>query len=154
MNKLRRLDSEKIKALREAKGLTLQEAADRVGVYLTNYQKWESGAVERAKESNMRSLARVLDVHIDEISEPPAPTDLEAWAYHNNYSIITAQMFVREGRIEGAYKDEKGHWVVEKDAKRLPPTEMSRALWRSQQPLRTRYQRRRRARLRGEHGTT
>ena len=131
MAKLRKIKHEKIRALRDAKGLswrTLAQAVSRNGASMHQYHlaKIERGTVEKTTESKLRALARALDTHIDMISEPPELSDCRAWANFHNLSPDYAKHLAREGRIEGAYKDDKGHWRMEADAEKLPPTSISR----------------------------
>lgn len=60
----------KIKGLRKAKGYTLQELGDKVGVTPSTVRKWESGEIETIRSDKLDSLARALDV---------APAYLMGW---------------------------------------------------------------------------
>lgn len=52
--------AERIKALRSALGLTLEQVGDAVGVNKATVLRWESGEIESAKASKIMKLARVL----------------------------------------------------------------------------------------------
>lgn len=52
----------RIKQAREAKGITLQEVADIVGVAKSTIQRYESGAITKIKLPVIESIANALDV--------------------------------------------------------------------------------------------
>lgn len=54
--------SNKIKQLRLAKGLTLQEVGDIVGVGKSTVRKWENGIIENMRRDKIAKLAKALDV--------------------------------------------------------------------------------------------
>lgn len=55
-----------IRETREAKGLTLKELSDKIGVHFTTVSEWELGKVE-PKKSNKISLSEVLEKSIEEL---------------------------------------------------------------------------------------
>lgn len=60
--------NDRLRATRIARGLTAQELADRIGVGLRNYQKYESGDTRPTFEG-LISLANFLNVPIDFLLE-------------------------------------------------------------------------------------
>lgn len=54
--------SNKIKKLRLARGLTLQEVGDIVGVGKSTVRKWENGIIENMRRDKIAKLAKALDV--------------------------------------------------------------------------------------------
>lgn len=145
VSRLRKLKPHKLKAIREAKGLSWRMVGKRSGVNMYQYAKMENGTTKRAIERNIRAIARALDTHIDMISEKPELADIEQWANYHNLSRFYATQLAREGRIEGAYKDQKGTWRMEMDAEKLGPTEESKRVWRERYEKYLReYQRKRR----------
>jgi transcriptional regulator with XRE-family HTH domain len=74
------VDRDRIAALRQAKGLTMEEAAKRAG--LTTRQRWfgiESGHRDSISADTLHAVARALGVTMDELmvqnsrAEPPGP---------------------------------------------------------------------------------
>jgi transcriptional regulator with XRE-family HTH domain len=55
-----------LKELRAALGWTLQQAADRTGVTLRNYQRWEGGERE-PRIDGLKALAKAFGVSIDHL---------------------------------------------------------------------------------------
>ena len=51
----------KIKELRKAKGLTLEEVGDMVGVGKSTVRKWETGIIANMKRDKIAALAKALD---------------------------------------------------------------------------------------------
>ena len=100
------------------------------GIHMYHLEKMESGKVENTSERKVRALARTLETHMDMISEAPGKSDIQRWADNHNLPPDYAKHLAREGRIEGAYKDEHGHWRMDPTAERLPPTEKSREAWK------------------------
>ena len=72
--------SERIKALRERRGLTQPQVAERVGVQNRTYQNWEAGG--GTSGDNYERLAEVLGVSYDYLvigeSATPPPADILA----------------------------------------------------------------------------
>ena len=52
---------QKIKALREAKGLTLEQVGDAVGVGKSTVRKWETGLIANMKRDKIAALSTVLE---------------------------------------------------------------------------------------------
>lgn len=52
--------AQKIKALRQEKGLTLEQVADVVGVGKSTVRKWETGMIANMKRDKIASLAKAL----------------------------------------------------------------------------------------------
>ena len=63
--------SEKIYKLRKAKGMTLQEVGDIVGVGKSTVRKWESGAIANMRRDKIALLAKALGT---------TPSYLMGWA--------------------------------------------------------------------------
>ncbi len=53
---------QKIKALREKKGMTLEELGDKVGVGKSTVRKWETGIIANMKRDKIAKVANALDV--------------------------------------------------------------------------------------------
>ena len=53
---------EKIKALRERRGMTLEELGDKVGVGKSTVRKWETGAIADMRRNKVALLASALGV--------------------------------------------------------------------------------------------
>lgn len=53
----------RIKTVREEKGMTLQEVADKVGIAKSTVQRYEAGSIEKIKLPVISSIAKVLDVN-------------------------------------------------------------------------------------------
>lgn len=53
---------QKIKALREQKGLTLEELGNKVGVGKSTVRKWETGIISNMKRDKIAKVASALDV--------------------------------------------------------------------------------------------
>ena len=52
--------AKRIKALRQEKGLTLEQVADVVGVGKSTVRKWETGMIANMKRDKIASLAKAL----------------------------------------------------------------------------------------------
>lgn len=52
--------AERIKALRQEKGLTLEQVADVVGVGKSTVRKWETGMIANMKRDKIADLAKAL----------------------------------------------------------------------------------------------
>ena len=52
--------AQRIKALRQEKGLTLEQVADVVGVGKSTVRKWETGMIANMKRDKIASLAKAL----------------------------------------------------------------------------------------------
>ena len=53
---------EKIKKLREAKGMTLEELGDKVGVGKSTVRKWEKGIIANMRRDKIAKVAKALNV--------------------------------------------------------------------------------------------
>lgn len=53
---------EKIKQLREEKGLTLEELGDMVGVGKSTVRKWETGMIANMKRDKILKVSKALDI--------------------------------------------------------------------------------------------
>lgn len=62
--------SRKIKQLRQAKGMTLEQVADIVGVGKSTVRKWETGMIANMKRDKIALLAKALDT---------TPANLMGW---------------------------------------------------------------------------
>ncbi len=67
----------RIKELREKKGVTLREVATSIGVSYTTIQKYESGAISNIKYDTIIALANYYHVH---------PTYLMGWSDTDEYT--------------------------------------------------------------------
>ena len=68
--------AERIKALRQEKGLTLEQVADVVGVGKSTVRKWETGMIANMKRDKIASLAKALGT---------TPEYLMGWDEKENY---------------------------------------------------------------------
>ena len=73
---------EYIKQLRLAKGLTLEQVGDSVGVGKSTVRKWETGDIRNMKRDKIVKLAKVLGISPDAMlsfgeseETPPAPAE-------------------------------------------------------------------------------
>ena len=71
--------AQRIKALRQDKGLTLEQVASVVGVGKSTVRKWETGMIANMKRDKIASLAKHLElllnilwVGIQRVSPPPS----------------------------------------------------------------------------------
>jgi len=64
-----RIDGDKVRGLREAKGLTQLYIATVVGVTTDTISRWENKRYPSIKEENARKLAEALEVPVDDILE-------------------------------------------------------------------------------------
>lgn len=146
---MRRIKASALRRNREARGLTREELADMTDVFSGHIGKMERGEVERTSPAVISRLARALGVAGEEIAYPSDFSEAETWAMANNKSLSYTLELAADGRLEGAYQDQKGIWHIEQDASVLPPTARSRERWRERWDKWDRdRQRRRRARAR------
>ena len=76
--------AQKIRELRQAKGLTLEQIADVVGVGKSTVRKWETGMIANMRRDKIASLAKALGVtpaylmgwEDTEDPSPPAKQDI------------------------------------------------------------------------------
>ncbi len=64
----------KIKELRKAKGMTLEQVGNIVGVGKSTVRKWETGMIANMGQDKLASLAKALDVHPSELMGWNSPT--------------------------------------------------------------------------------
>lgn len=70
---------QKIKTLREQKGMTLEELGTKVGVGKSTIRKWETGMIANMRRDKIAKIANALDVTPsylmgwDNLSEPSSP---------------------------------------------------------------------------------
>ena len=72
--------SQRIKALRKEKGLTLEQVANIVGVGKSTVRKWETGMIANMKRDKIANLAKALDT---------TPAYLMGWSENENKEINT-----------------------------------------------------------------
>jgi transcriptional regulator with XRE-family HTH domain len=53
----------RIKSVRETRGATLQEVADKIGVAKSTVQRYEAGTIDKIKLPIISSIAKVLEVN-------------------------------------------------------------------------------------------
>lgn len=78
---------DRIQELRKAKGLTLQELGDKVGVGASTVRKWENGIIETIRSDKIDRLCMALDVqpgYILDWIDTPAP-------YSDNTVVFDAE---------------------------------------------------------------
>ena len=71
-SQMTRIDGDKVRSLREAKGLTQLYIATVVGVTTDTISRWENKRYPSIKEENARKLAEALEVPVDDILEKEA----------------------------------------------------------------------------------
>lgn len=76
----------KIKQLRKAKNMTLEEVAVIVGVGKSTVRKWETGMIANMKRDKIASLAKALDT---------TPAYLMGWEEVQKNNDILADIIVR-----------------------------------------------------------
>ena len=64
---------EKIRELRMAKGMTLEELGNAVGVGKSTVRKWETGMIANMKRDKIQKLADALDIPVWELMGWPDP---------------------------------------------------------------------------------
>lgn len=83
---------QKIKNLREQKGMTLEELGNKVGVGKSTVRKWETGMITNMKRDKITKLAAALDT---------SPSYLIGWDDTDNLNKIKDQIInVREGTTQ------------------------------------------------------
>lgn len=60
---------QRIRELREQRGLTRSQLAEMAGVTMEAVKKWETRGIEHAQYGAMRRLARALGVPMDELDD-------------------------------------------------------------------------------------
>jgi transcriptional regulator with XRE-family HTH domain len=72
--------AQRIKELRQAKGLTLEQVADVVGVGKSTVRKWETGMIANMKRDKIADLAKALGT---------TPAYLMGWENDNSENSIS-----------------------------------------------------------------
>ncbi|MHB8765688.1 MAG: helix-turn-helix domain-containing protein, partial [Deferrisomatales bacterium] len=70
-----RLDGDRIRTLREDKGLTQLYVAEVAGVSVATVSRWENNRTPAVKRENAEALAQALEVEVDQILQPGLPGD-------------------------------------------------------------------------------
>ncbi len=78
--------AQKIKQLRTAKGMTLEDVANIVGVGKSTVRKWETGMIANMKRDKIASLANALNT---------TPAYLMGWEEVQNNNDTLADIIVR-----------------------------------------------------------
>lgn len=78
--------SRKIKALRKAKGMTLENVADIVGVGKSTVRKWETGMIANMRRDKIGLLAQALGT---------TPAYLMGWEEMEQSNDILADIIIR-----------------------------------------------------------
>ena len=76
----------RIKELRKAKGLTLEEVGNMVGVGKSTVRKWETGIIANMKRDKIAALARALDT---------TPANLMGWEEEQKKNDIQADIILK-----------------------------------------------------------
>ena len=63
---------QRIRELRLARGMTLEELGRRVGVGKSTVRKWETGAIANMRRDKIAALAEALGTGVDDILNPDA----------------------------------------------------------------------------------
>ena len=95
----------KIKELRKAKGLTLEQVGALVGVGKSTVRKWETGIIANMKRDKIASLAKALDT---------TPAYLMGWEEEQKKNDIQADIILKMradtdfmSAVESLYKLDK-----------------------------------------------
>lgn len=88
---------EKIKALRKARGLTLEQVGNAVGVGKSTVRKWESGEIANMRRDKISALAKILGT---------SPSYLIGWDDNNcvNTPKLGIQLNSQEEVIIATYR--------------------------------------------------
>jgi transcriptional regulator with XRE-family HTH domain len=78
--------SNKIKELRKAKGLTLEQVGSLVGVGKSTVRKWETGIIANMKRDKIAALAKALDT---------SPAYLMGWEEEQKKNDIQADIILK-----------------------------------------------------------
>ena len=78
----------RIKALRQEKGLTLEQVADVVGVGKSTVRKWETGMIANMRRDKIADLAKALGT---------TPAYLMGWPEDNEKKISPSELQLTEG---------------------------------------------------------
>lgn len=84
---------ERIKELREQKGMTLEELGNKVGVGKSTVRKWETGMIANMRRDKIAKVAQALDVSPAvimgwEISETTNPERVDYLALNDDEKIL------------------------------------------------------------------
>lgn len=109
--------AQRIKVLRQEKGLTLEQVADVVGVGKSTVRKWETGMIANMKRDKIADLAKALgttpaylmgwdedNVENEEKKESPSEpqltgVDKELWDLLKRIPEDKKKMFLQLGRV-------------------------------------------------------
>ena len=102
--------AQRIKALRQEKGLTLEQVADVVGVGKSTVRKWETGMIANMKRDKIADLAKALGTTPEYLmgwdeqkSSPSDPqltgVDKELWDLLKLIPEDQKKMFLEMGRV-------------------------------------------------------
>ena len=80
--------AQRIKALRQEKGLTLEQVADVVGVGKSTVRKWETGMIANMKRDKIADLAKALGT---------TPAYLMGWKEEDEKNISPSEPTLTEG---------------------------------------------------------
>lgn len=80
--------SRKIKELRQAKGMTLEQVADIVGVGKSTVRKWETGMIANMKRDKIALLAKALGT---------TPAYLMGWKENDEHTSSPNESNLTEG---------------------------------------------------------
>ena len=83
MTRLRKVDTQQLKNLREAVGLTQGQVAQRLGIALQSYNSKENGH-RLIKAEELEQLSRLFDVLMDDLFKDPMALDLRLRVTHQN----------------------------------------------------------------------
>lgn len=83
---------DRIKRLRQERGLTLQEVGDAVGVGKSTVRKWETGMIANMKRDKIAKLADVLRV---------SPEELMGWKTREHDESLSGSPSIKELSLQG-----------------------------------------------------
>lgn len=84
---------ERIKMLREQRGMTLEELGNKVGVGKSTVRKWETGAIANMRRDKIQKLADALGVSPGYLMgwDDAVPTSEHQTGYYNPETATAAQ---------------------------------------------------------------
>ena len=86
---------EKIRELRKAKEMTLQELGDKVGVGKSTVRKWETGMIGSMSANNLTALAKALGVSVELLTTTEDSEETEVSAEPNDIGMRIKELRTR-----------------------------------------------------------
>lgn len=106
---------ERIKMLREQRGMTLEELGDKVGVGKSTVRKWETGAIANMRRDKIQKLADALGVSPGYLMGwDTVPTSGQQEGYYNPETAKAAQEMLDDPDLHAlmnAAKDARPEYI-------------------------------------------